>query len=609
MTTSELTPWHPYISRNADGTLHYPIRYTAADNTSLLWSDGEDANSASESIGMDYVYRQPNKLWIQHTQSAADSANKQNDSEANGASQNTVPVVNFVQKLTNTPVSEMPNLFLFPPKIDETIEDIDDDQYVLTQRRLNKKKNLNSDDDSQDRQVDENSDDGTSDKQAEISKESSGSYVTCATNLAGILYTDDTNGDIQLSISSRFSVDENGNPVPLWKDWFFAYMVQQVTHINLLSVDFDHDSGSAWRELLMWMFPTYLNRAMEKGMFHTYVRRKYNDSSPRGRIDIARHIRENTPFLGTVAYSRREYDADNPVTELIRHTVEYIAASGNIGEQILNSDADTVRHVREIRRITPRYNQHDRRSVIDGNIRRPVRHALYQEYRVLQRLCIGILMHRGIDVTRSGRDSVHGILFDCAWLWEEYLNLVLRREGITVIHPQNKADRYRSYLMKEVDTDGKPFGSQLGLIYPDYQLTVGNSSVIADAKYKPVGNIGGRDYSQVIAYMTRFGTMNGLYLHPFIPSKDTKVDPKLPYSKHCYQLLGGNIEESHPQPQKPPRSLYKLGLNVSSKEVLAYHDYVACMHEREQEFAGEIKRIIDPPVTSENATQLEKISI
>jgi len=38
--------------------------------------------------------------------------------------------------------------------------------------------------------------------------------------------------------------------------------------------------------------------------------------------------------------------------------------------------------------------------------------------------------------------------------------------------------------------------------------------IIADAKYKPIDNIGNRDYLQVLAYMFRLDAKVGFYLYP-----------------------------------------------------------------------------------------------
>ena len=41
-----------------------------------------------------------------------------------------------------------------------------------------------------------------------------------------------------------------------------------------------------------------------------------------------------------------------------------------------------------------------------------------------------------------------------------------------------------------------------------------HSCVIADAKYKPMQNIGNRDYLQMLAYMFRFDAKKGIFCYP-----------------------------------------------------------------------------------------------
>ena len=60
-------------------------------------------------------------------------------------------------------------------------------------------------------------------------------------------------------------------------------------------------------------------------MYKQYITRKNNDANVRGVIDVNRHIRYNKPFNGKIAYSTREYSYDNDVTQLIRHTIEFIS--------------------------------------------------------------------------------------------------------------------------------------------------------------------------------------------------------------------------------------------------------------------------------------------
>lgn len=47
--------------------------------------------------------------------------------------------------------------------------------------------------------------------------------------------------------------------------------------------------------------------------------------------------------------------------------------------------------------------------------------------------------------------------------------------------------------------------------------------VIADAKYKPIDNIGNKDYLQVLAYMFRFDAKKGFYFYPEMGEEEDAV--------------------------------------------------------------------------------------
>ena len=101
----------------------------------------------------------------------------------------------------------------------------------------------------------------------------------------------------------------------------------------------------------------------------------------------------------------------------------------------------------------------------------------------------------------AGTKQVFGILFDGAWLWEEYVSTLI---GDAFYHPMNKAGMGAQRL----------FGGNIGLIYPDFISRISDNRVIADAKYKPLDNIGNKDYLQLLAYMFRFDAKLGFYLYP-----------------------------------------------------------------------------------------------
>lgn len=57
------------------------------------------------------------------------------------------------------------------------------------------------------------------------------------------------------------------------------------------------------------------------------------------------------------------------------------------------------------------------------------------------------------------------------------------------------------------------FAGNIGLIYPDFISRDAQNRIIADAKYKPIGNIGIKDYLQVLAYMLRLDAKKGYYFY------------------------------------------------------------------------------------------------
>jgi 5-methylcytosine-specific restriction endonuclease McrBC regulatory subunit McrC len=197
-----------------------------------------------------------------------------------------------------------------------------------------------------------------------------------------------------------------------------------------------------------------------------------------------------------VAYSQREFSYNNSLTELVRHTIEFIKRKP-YGGHLLVRVKDEVKLVVE---ATPTYELYDRQRVIEANKKNAIRHAYFREYLALQRLCLLILQYQKHQIG-SGLRQIYGILFDGAWLWEEYVNSLI---GDAFYHPMNKCSKGAQWL----------FAGNIGKCYPDFISRNNESRIIADAKYKPIGNIRTRDYLQVLAYMFRFDAKTGYYLYP-----------------------------------------------------------------------------------------------
>ena len=284
-------------------------------------------------------------------------------------------------------------------------------------------------------------------------------------------------GQERLTISSRFSSKSD--------DYFLHYLLQKVLNINLTSLDVGLSREERLYQLLIYLFPKYLEAAMRKGLYKEYQRFSHNDSHIKGVIDVGNHLKKNLPFTGNIAYTTREFTYDNPMMQLIRHTIEYIKNQKSLGRGIIYTNRENIT---EIIRVTPSYKQADRSKVIRLNQTKPLRHAYFREYRKLQELCLMIL-NREKHGFGYQEQKIHGILFDVAWLWEEYVHTLLPRE---FIHPRNK-DR----------TDGiSVFSNRERKVYPDFYDR--ERKIVLDAKYKKLEltekGINREDLFQLISY-------------------------------------------------------------------------------------------------------------
>ena len=283
-------------------------------------------------------------------------------------------------------------------------------------------------------------------------------------------------GQERLTIASRFSDESN--------DHFLHYLLQKVLNINLTSLDVGLSPEDKLYQLLVYLFPKYLQAALRKGLYKEYQRFFHNDSHVKGVLDVGNHLKKNLPFTGNIAYTTREFTYDNPLMQLIRHTIEYIKTQKSFGA-LLDSNRENMA---EIVRVTPAYKLADRAKIIRMNKIKPIRHAYFREYRKLQELCLMILSREKHGLGPQAQ-RVHGILFDVAWLWEEYVYTLLPKD---FIHPRNK-DK----------TDGiSVFSNRERKIFPDFYNK--ELKIVLDAKYKKLEfterGINREDLFQLISY-------------------------------------------------------------------------------------------------------------
>ena len=344
-------------------------------------------------------------------------------------------------------------------------------------------------------------------------------------------------GQERLTISSRFSNESD--------DYFLHYLLQKVLNINLTSLDVGLSREERLYQLLIYLFPKYLEAAMRKGLYKEYQRFSHNDSHIKGVIDVVNHLKKNLPFTGNIAYTTREFTYDNPMMQLIRHTIEYIRNQKALGRGIIYTNRENIT---EIIRVTPSYKQADRAKIIRLNQTKPLRHAYFREYRKLQELCLMIL-NREEHGLGSQEQKIHGILFDVAWLWEEYVHTLLPKD---FIHPRNKEKKGGISV----------FSGGKRNVFPDFYHK--ELKIVLDAKYKKLEltekGINRDDLFQLISYAYILQTEKAGLIFPSI---DQTVSSKIG-KVEGYGVLLKKWSIQIPQKTSSYREFYEM-LGMSEK--------------------------------------------
>lgn len=415
----------------------------------------------------------------------------------------------LVEQIRDKNIGSIDGLFVYPNRV-EDIDDLSDDQKILITK---------------------------GDK-----------YQT--QNLVGFIGY----GEEQLIIKSRFG------------EHLFKYLLKEVYDIpNVVKFESSFTYEDFF-EYLCFIFPGYLKEAMKKGPFKKYVWKRYNDNNIKGCIDIPRHIKLNTPFVGNVAYNSREFSYDNYLMQLIRHTIEYIRKK-QYGEGILFNLKDEIRIVEE---LTPSYSFFNRKRIIELNYKWRMQHSYYKEYSKLQKICIMILTHKMMDYSKSA-DRVYGILFDCATLWEEYVYILIKDK---FYHPNNRIKLLGQNFFKGYKDQEE---RKKGLFYPDFIGKDTTNRLIADAKYKPLGNIMSTDYMQILSYMFRFDSKKGYFFYP------QKKDDYNINGEVLNLLQGVDIaNEESAKERKEKITVEKIGIIIDNNE--DFSEFVREMKSSEKNF-------------------------
>ena len=325
-------------------------------------------------------------------------------------------------------------------------------------------------------------------------------------NLMGVLcFRDRKRGEsLQVEILSRFDKNRNNH--------FLNYLLAKALDVAIGSEPVNASSLSIFELLLDVIFVQRLGEAATNGLLRHYQTFRNNDWSFKGHLDLPRHLRENVPMPQGIAYVKREISMDVPVNRLLLHAALVVQLRR---PDLFDRNEDARDALRTLR--TGIADPGDRRAVLaNRDCREPIVHPFFREtWEPLRRIARMILEEERWQLFQeSAEDEVSGVVFDGAWLWEEYLATVLKKVGYGhCAYGEESEGKFES--LWNVNT-------QRGnaTMYPDFVCKVdGWYIALADAKYKSF--LKREDRLQMIAYAFVYEPKVVFLIYP---PKDVKCD-------------------------------------------------------------------------------------
>jgi 5-methylcytosine-specific restriction endonuclease McrBC regulatory subunit McrC len=237
--------------------------------------------------------------------------------------------------------------------------------------------------------------------------------------------------------------------------------------------------------------------------YRTY---RNNDWNFKGRLDVSRHIRENVPLPHGIAYVKREIDLDVPVNRMLLLASQVVQRRR---PDLFDNNEDATDAFRILR--TGIADPGDIRTVLScRDCRESISHPFYREtWEPLRQIARMILEEEKWQIFQEdAEEEVSGVVFDGAWLWEEYLATVLAECGYRhcVRNQQSENDKFESLKNEHNSNNVAP-------MYPDFVRKDGDRYVaLADAKYKRF--LTRDDRLQMIAYSFIYDTKVVSIIYP-----------------------------------------------------------------------------------------------
>jgi len=373
-------------------------------------------------------------------------------------------------------------------------------------------------------------------------------------NWVGVLQSPisgESGASLRLEIKSRFDNTE--------KHYFLLYLLCSVSGFYTFNMNVDGNEESNYLIILIIIYINALIDAYNEGIYKEYVSRRYNDYNFRGTIDINRHLKLNTPFMGKTAYSVREYTYDTEILCLIRQVIDYIKYEySDIWEGYRRDKSILNEIVEVIENATPSFRPNNNYAeAIKCN--KEITHPLYQNYENLRKLALMILNESGQNMFDNLITESFSVLIDMAWLWEEFVAEKLLKDF-----------NYTHLLVG--DSEGKFEWAKGESWYPDFieNNDENEGKNIFDAKYKHwTWENNSEDIHQLLSYLFISGGTKCGVIYPY--NKELEKDTEKEAEKEIIAFKGFYTESK-------PR-IYKLPFCLPSYTGSDYKKYCEDMDE------------------------------
>jgi len=331
------------------------------------------------------------------------------------------------------------------------------------------------------------------------------------TNIMGVLNYKNEDVNVRISVGSRFDVDSNKQPNP--GQPFLVYLLSDVFEGYFLDCSVDAERNDLWEVLLVFLFTYHLEHSYSRGLFKQYMHSEYNESCFKGSLDVGRHLKNNIPFVGRIAYNLEEFTHDNPILWLVRHAHNTLQSKyPRLLASVMNRRSTVTEAIRVIFEATPSYSP-QRRYQLYTKCSAPIRHPFFTQYEGLRKTCLQILRRdEGLTPYSDDSEKVYGVLFDGAWLWEQFVAKRLAKIGLKH-HIYGRPDD--GILVFE--------GRENYRFYPDFTR---GTTVVLDAKYKPQrlnSEWNSADVHQILSYMFLTGADTGGVIYPAPAGTDSEI--------------------------------------------------------------------------------------